>query len=459
MEEIRFDILQLKDEYRERQFRSLRELSQAGLTVDAEQYRQVYSDTCPSDVSLDEIYTRFNLDRPEDFKGWSLSVGDIILLHQRDGSHAYFVDSIGFEEIPGFSMRHDLEASLAQETLERPEAMIITLRGASREEQGFSYTQEDAILAASGAIGHLRVDMGQDGGEFYADWTDHAASGLPDGFNAYLDTLISALRTNPAFDKPLANRDSLSRYCYGHRSGKIPDEDNSYAFRVDGGGYSTILRLTSGRGEYNVYAYCYQREKLDKILSEMQRTRARAYTPVYRRTAAYARESGELEAWRASHRENIACREAIDKAIAKHFDGAHLDRQALSTVFDAYGAERVYYVLANSVITKEYDGRFSRDNRAWAQAENVAVERTEFGYTRNDEFACRSHPAVLDGYIQMARRETETPAIEKSAIIPYSSGQSGRQSIRSLLREKQAQTRADSAPQKQPSRTPKRESL
>ena len=118
-----------------------------------------------------------------------------------------------------------------------------------------------------------------------------------------------------------------------------------------------------------MYAYCYQREKLDKILSEIQRTRARAYTPVYRRAAAYARESGELEAWRASHRENIACRDAIDKAIAKHFDGAHLDMQALSTVFDAYGAERVYYVLANSVITKEYDGRFSRDNRAWAQAE------------------------------------------------------------------------------------------
>ena len=119
------------------------------------------------------------------------------------------------------------------------------------------------------------------------------------------------MRTNPAFDKPLANRDSLSRYCYGHRSGKIPDEDNSYAFRVDGGEYSTILRLTPDRGEYNVYAYCYQREKLDKILSEIQRTRARAYTPVYRRAAAYARESGELEAWRASHRENIACCEAI----------------------------------------------------------------------------------------------------------------------------------------------------
>ena len=106
--------------------------------------------------------------------------------------------------------------------------------------QGFAYTQEDAILAASGAIGHLRAEMGQDGEGFHADWTGHAASGLPDGFNVYLDTLISALRTNPAFDKPLANRDSLSRYCYGHRSGKIPDEDNSYAFRVDGGEYSTI---------------------------------------------------------------------------------------------------------------------------------------------------------------------------------------------------------------------------
>ena len=267
-------------------------------------------------------------------------------------------------------------------------------------------------------------------------------------------------------------------YMLQDRGGKIPDEDNSYAFRVDGGGYSVLLRLTPNRGEHNVYAYCYSREALDRTLAEMQDARAQAYVPVYRHSAAYAREAGELEAWRASHKENVACREAIDKAIAKHFDGAHLDRQALSTVFDAYGAERVAWVLANSVITKEYDGRFSRGNRAWAQAENIPIDWTKPGYVHNDEFASRSHPAVLDGYIQMARREMETPAIEKSAMIAYpaenrqrwnlreggartgaeKTEQPGRPSMRSLLREKQAQTRADGAPQEQPSRTPKRES-
>ena len=258
----------------------------------------------------------------------------------------------------------------------------------------------------------------------------------------------------------------------------LTDEDNSYAFRVDGGGYSVLLRLTPNRGEHNVYAYCYSREALDRTLAEMQDARAQAYAPVYRHSAAHAREAGELEAWRASHKENVACREAIDGAIAKYFDGAHLDSRAASEVLDAYGAERVAWVLANSVITKEYDGRFSRGNRAWAQAENIPIDWTKPGYVHNDEFASRSHPAVLDGYIQMARREMETPAVEKSATIAYpvenrqrrnlrESGartgaekteQPGRPSMRSLLREKQAQTRADGAPQKQPSRTPKRES-
>ena len=478
MEEIRFEILQLKDEFRERRFRGLRELSQKGFTVNAEQYKQVYSGVCPPDVLPDDIFARFNLDRPEDFHGWSLSVGDVILLHQSDGSHAYFVDSFGFEEISGFAGRHILETLPAQETQEPPRTMLISVRRAARDEQNFAYTQDDATLAASGAIGHLRVDMGQGGEEFYADWTDHAANGVPDGFNAYFDALISALRTNPAFDKMLESREALSRYCYGHRGGRIPNEDNSYAFRVDGGEYSVLLRLTPNRGEHNVYAYCYSREALDRTLAEMQDARAQAYVPVYRHSAAYAREAGELEAWRASHKENVACREAIDGAIAKYFDGAHLDSRAASEVLDAYGAERMAWVLANSVITKEYNGRFSRGNRAWAQAENIPIDWTKPGYVHNDEFASRSHPAVLDGYIQMARREMETPAVEKSATIAYpaesrqrrnlrESGArtgaektepSGRPSMRSLLREKQAQTRADGATQKQPSRTSKRES-
>ena len=85
MEEIRYEILQLKEEFNDRRFIGLRELSQTGLSVSAEQYHRAYSGTCPPDVPLDDIYARFNHDRPDDYHGWSLSVGDIILLHRTDG--------------------------------------------------------------------------------------------------------------------------------------------------------------------------------------------------------------------------------------------------------------------------------------------------------------------------------------------------------------------------------------
>ena len=48
---------------------------------------------------------------------------------------------------------------------------------------------------------------------------------------------------------------------------------------------------------------------------------------VYRNTAAYAKENGEIQKWRDSKAENIACRNAVDKAVAENFDGAHLKRR------------------------------------------------------------------------------------------------------------------------------------
>ena len=64
-------------------------------------------------------------------------------------------------------------------------------------------------------------------------------------------------------------------------------------------------------------------------------------TPVYYETAAYARENGELELFRLSHRANIACKNDIQDAISRHFDGMHLDKETAKEVLDQYGAERV----------------------------------------------------------------------------------------------------------------------
>lgn len=55
-----------------------------------------------SGASLDDVYKRFNLDRPTDFKGHSLSVSDVISIRENNKSTAYFVDSVGFKELPDF---------------------------------------------------------------------------------------------------------------------------------------------------------------------------------------------------------------------------------------------------------------------------------------------------------------------------------------------------------------------
>lgn len=52
--------------------------------------------------TLEDIYTRFNIDHPEDFKGHSLSVSDVVVLHEKGSDTAYYVDSIGFKEVPDF---------------------------------------------------------------------------------------------------------------------------------------------------------------------------------------------------------------------------------------------------------------------------------------------------------------------------------------------------------------------
>ncbi|MGN0774811.1 MAG: DUF3849 domain-containing protein [Candidatus Ventricola sp.] len=89
-------------------------------------------------------------------------------------------------------------------------------------------------------------------------------------------------------------------------------------------------------------------------------------TEIYRQTAEYAREHGELDAYRASMQENRACKEAIEEAISKNFDGWHLAKGIAQPIMERFGTERVMLVLANTVQVKDWDGRFSRSNREWA---------------------------------------------------------------------------------------------
>ena len=115
--EPRYGIFQLKDgeELRDYRFESADRLKKNGLYIDRENYDRVYRGRLKEGETLDDIYKRFNVDHPEDFRGHSLSVSDIICVKSNGTTAAYYVDSFGFTKVPDFTL--SLEERKARRTL------------------------------------------------------------------------------------------------------------------------------------------------------------------------------------------------------------------------------------------------------------------------------------------------------------------------------------------------------
>lgn len=130
-------------------------------------------------------------------------------------------------------------------------------------------------------------------------------------------------------------------------------------------------------------------------------------TPVYLQSGAYAREHGELETFRASHKANIACKEALEKAINRNYKDDCLDTAGVyKDVVGRFGAERVKFVLATTIQHKDWDQRFSRDNRAWAQT--VPMDAS-FGSRESDRSVYyvvdQAHSGLTDLFVTRFRKE------------------------------------------------------
>ena len=99
-----FTIYQLKrgDETRDLRFEPLDRLTAAGYSVDKANYDLIYSAPLTPDMTLGRIWEVFNTDHPKDFKGHSLSISDVVVLHQNGQDTAHYVDSYGYTEIPQF---------------------------------------------------------------------------------------------------------------------------------------------------------------------------------------------------------------------------------------------------------------------------------------------------------------------------------------------------------------------
>lgn len=99
-----FGIYQLNDtpQVRDIRFMNMDYLESKGITVNRENYDLVYTAPLEDGTSLEDIYTKFNIDHPDDFRGHSLSVSDVVVLHQNGENTSHYVDSFGYREVPEF---------------------------------------------------------------------------------------------------------------------------------------------------------------------------------------------------------------------------------------------------------------------------------------------------------------------------------------------------------------------
>ena len=164
----RFGIYQLKDteETRDIRFMAMDYLEMKGIPVSRENYELVYTGELAEGMSLEDIFTKFNIDHPADFTGHSLSVSDVVVLHQDGENTSHYVDSVGYREVPEFTKETALSAEVSEEkdsvmetAAEMPEGMA---EGSAQEEPDADkvsyYVIEDLSTWADGSPEKSRLE-------------------------------------------------------------------------------------------------------------------------------------------------------------------------------------------------------------------------------------------------------------------------------------------------------------
>lgn len=128
--------------------------------------------------------------------------------------------------------------------------------------------------------------------------------------------------------------------------------------------------------------------------------KAQRELPVYQNLADYAQEHDELEAYHASLQANINCKEAIEDAIVEHYKDYRLEAdKAVEQVVEQFGCDRVFYVLVNTVRTKDNDGRISGESKEWADKYPSPTHERSNLITID-----RCNPGLVDIFLNAARK-------------------------------------------------------
>ena len=148
-------------EGRDFRYRSYEELQADGLSVDRKNYQLIYSAPLDKGITLDEIYRRFNMEHPADYKGHSLSMGDIVVFRQDGKQTAYYVDEgADYRQVPEFFAQPEKQLTpdecMTGEQIQTPRGRFY-LTDRSREQMeaagyGFHHQSEDGryLIMANG---------------------------------------------------------------------------------------------------------------------------------------------------------------------------------------------------------------------------------------------------------------------------------------------------------------------
>ncbi len=137
-------------------------------------------------------------------------------------------------------------------------------------------------------------------------------------------------------------------------------------------------------------------------------------TPLYLYPAAYARDNRELAVYRASRNACLACKEAIESAISESYRNNRLNPGAVSMVLEKFRPEQITYVLACTIQHKDWDARFSAENKHWARSITTHRDRGSYGNDSTLQFVIdQTHPCLVDLFVTQLRKKLE---ISKSSV-------------------------------------------
>ena len=138
-----FSIYQLKDDdsLHYIRFEGLTRLHKEGNEVERDNYNLVYEAALKPGTSLDDLYYEFNMQHPKDFRGHSMSVSDIVVLHKGDEDKAFYVDTFGFTEVPEFLLEkvHEQQMDMDEAAYKLGDRYI----SIHRTDEGFDYSIYD----------------------------------------------------------------------------------------------------------------------------------------------------------------------------------------------------------------------------------------------------------------------------------------------------------------------------